>query len=112
MKRTNIYLDEELDRWLRHLAVEQQRSFTDLVREALHEYLERRGLTPNDAPRVVPPRRSVPSDEWRAEMTRLLQEVRASVETDMTPDEIEDAITAACQEARDERIARQLTARD
>ena len=112
MKRTNIYIDEEMDRWLRHLAVEQQRSFTDLVREALHEYLDRRGLAPGDAPRVAPPRRSIPSDEWRSEMARLLQAMHDSVETDMTPDEIEAVITVASQEAREERIAKHLAARD
>ena len=44
MKRTNVYLDEEQARTLRHLAVEEGRSFTDLVREALDEYVSRRGL--------------------------------------------------------------------
>ncbi len=73
MKRTNIYLDEEIDRWLRHLAVEQGRSFTDLVREALQEYLDRRGLSLASAPRIAPPRRSIPYEEWRAEMQRLLR---------------------------------------
>ncbi|MGH7862623.1 MAG: CopG family transcriptional regulator, partial [Candidatus Dormibacteraceae bacterium] len=42
MKRTNIYLDDEQARRLRHLAIEEGRSFTDLVREALNEPGERR----------------------------------------------------------------------
>ncbi len=58
MKRTNIYLEEELDRLLRHVAVEEGRSFTGIVREALCEYLERRGIA-TPAPRVVLPDESI-----------------------------------------------------
>ena len=105
MRRTNIYIDEEMDRWLRHLAIEQGRSFTDLVREALHEYLDKRGLSMAGAPRVAPPRRSIPHDEWQREMEQMLQNIHDSIETDLTPDEIEDQITTASAEVHEKRIA-------
>jgi hypothetical protein len=41
MKRTNIYLEEEQLRLLKYIAVEEGRSFTQLVRQALEEFLER-----------------------------------------------------------------------
>jgi hypothetical protein len=110
MRRTNIYIDEEMDRWLRHLAVEQGRSFTDLVREALHEYLAKRGLSMAAAPRVAPPRRSIPREEWQREMEQMLQNIHDSIETDLTPDEIEALITEASEDARQERIAKHLSA--
>ena len=104
MKRTNIYLDEEQARLLRHLAVEESRSFTDIVREALNEYLARRGMA--SAPRVVGPRRLLPQDEWRSSFEAALQRIREGAPTDLSPEEIEAEITAAAEEVRQERAAR------
>jgi hypothetical protein len=105
MKRTNIYLDEDLDRLLRHLAVEQGRSFTDLVREALDEYLKHRDIKLTG--QVLPPLRPTSDAAWRADMDTALQRLRAGVPENMTSDEIEDLITAASEEVRQERLARQ-----
>lgn len=109
MKRTNIYLDEEQGRLLRHLAVEEGRSFTDLVREALNAYLAQRGLTSTS--RVIGPRRSVPAGEWRARFADTLRQIRAGAPADLGPDEIESEITAARDEVRRERAARRQTVR-
>ena len=98
MKRTNIYLDEEQDRLLRHLSIEEGRSFTDLVREALNEYLARRGM--QALSRVIGPRRSIPQKEWRSHLDAAVQRIRASVPADMSPEEIEAEITAAREEVR------------
>lgn len=106
MKRTNIYLDENLDRLLRYLALEQGRSFADLAREALTEYAKRQGFP--DPSRVIVPARSRNDEAGRAEMQRLLEKIHASVKTDLTPDEIEDLITAVSEEMREERIAQHL----
>ena len=43
MKRTNIYLDEDTHKELRMLAVERETTMSDLVREALDEYLKGEG---------------------------------------------------------------------
>ena len=47
MRRTQIYLDEELDRELRAVAATEGRSAADLIREAVRRYLAER---PNSAP--------------------------------------------------------------
>ena len=104
MKRTNIYLDEEQDRLLRHLSDEQGRSCTDIVREALNEYLTRRGMP--SASRVVGPRRSIPQEEWRSRLDAAVRRIRAGVSVDVSPEEIEAEITAAREEVRRERAAR------
>jgi hypothetical protein len=109
VKRTNIYLDEEQARLLRHLAVEEGRSFTDLVREALNSYLAQRGLASTS--RVIGPRRSIPLDEWQARFADALCRIRAGTPTDLTSDEIEAEITAARDEVRRERAARRQTVR-
>lgn len=43
MRRTQIYLDEELDRDLREVAAAEGRSAADLIREAVRRYLADRG---------------------------------------------------------------------
>ncbi|MGH2461432.1 MAG: ribbon-helix-helix protein, CopG family [Chloroflexota bacterium] len=109
MKRTNIYLDDEQARRLCHLAIEEGRSFTDLVREALNAYLARRGLASTS--RVVGPRRSVSSDEWRSRFVEALSRIRARTPEDLGADDIEAAITAAREEVRHERTERRLSTR-
>ena len=43
MRRTQIYLDEDLDRKLREVAAAEGRSAADLIREAVRRYLAARG---------------------------------------------------------------------
>ena len=43
MRRTQIYLDEDLDRNLRAVAAAEGRSAADLIREAVRRYLAERG---------------------------------------------------------------------
>jgi hypothetical protein len=107
MKRTNIYLDEDLDRLLRYLALEQRRSFTDLVREVLLDYVQQQGFP--DPSRVRPPLKSVRDPEWRKSFTTALAEIHAGIRTDLTPEEIEALITEVSEEARQERLAQTLT---
>jgi hypothetical protein len=107
MKRTSIYLDEELDRDLRLLAEVQKRAFEDLVREALGQYLARE--TDGKLPLVSAPRRSIPDEEWRSRMEAVLQRIRAGVPKDVSPEEIEAEITAARAEYRREQAAQQRT---
>lgn len=110
IKRTNIYLDEHLDRLLRFMAIEQGRSFTALVREVLLDYVKREGFP--DPARVQPPTHLKPDKEHQAHMLRLLQQIHDSIETDLTPDEIEDLITEVSEEMRQERMAQQLVSSD
>jgi hypothetical protein len=109
VKRTNVYLDEEQARLLRHLAVEEGRSFTDIVREALNDYLAQRGLPSTS--RVAGPRRLIPADKWRSRLTDAVQRVRASRPADLSSDEIDSEITAARAEVRRERIKRRQSVR-
>jgi hypothetical protein len=88
-------------RLLRHLATEEGRSFTDLVREALNTYLAQRGLSSTS--RVIGPRRSLPQDEWRLRFVDALWRIRASATSRLGPGDIESEITAARDEARRER---------
>ena len=110
MKRTNIYLDEEQARVLRHLAIEEGRSFTDVVREALNTYLAQRGLVATS--RVTGPLRSMPYEEWKSSFMDAVERMRAHIPPDITPDEIEAEITAAREEVRRERAARRAALRD
>lgn len=109
MKRTNIYLDEDQARVLRHLAIEEGRSFTDLVREALNAYLAHRGLASTSP--VSGPRRSIPAAEWRSQFAGVLGRLRSNAPADLSPDEIEAEITAAREEVRQERLVRRHAAR-
>lgn len=109
MKRTNVYLDEEQARLLRHLSVEEGRSFTDLVREALNEYLARRGIQAES--RVIGPRRSIPEQTWRSQLSAALERIRAGIPPGLGAEEIESEITAAHDEARRERAARRQAKR-
>jgi hypothetical protein len=108
MKRTNIYLDHDLDRLLRYLALEQGRSFTDLVREALLDYVTREGFP--DPARVIPPKQSVQDDAWRASFVAAIERLRATVPADLAPEEIDAEIDAAVAEARAERWGSPTTA--
>lgn len=112
MKRTNIYLDENLDRLIRYLAVQQGRSFTDIVREALNDYAKAQGYPDPSRVRMPLPMTKQEREEWRVEMKRLLKEIHDSVDTDLTPDEIEALITEASNEARQERLSQHLIAHD
>jgi len=103
MKRTNIYLDENLDRLIRYLAIEQGRSFTDIVREALNDYAKGQGF-PSPS-RVRAPLESMRDPQWRHEFQESIERLRAGVPKDMTPEEIEAEIDAAVAEVRRERWA-------
>lgn len=106
MKRTNIYLDENLDRLIRYLAVQQGRSFTDIVREALNDYAKGQGFPDPSRVRAPLPMTKQEREEWRAGMEEALAQIRAGVPKDMTPAEIEQLITEASEEVRQERLAR------
>lgn len=106
MKRTNIYLDEDLDRLLRHYAVEQNRSFTDVVRQALEDFVAKEGIQA-----TLTASFALPSSGWRDEMEALLAEVRSGISSDVSPEELEADIDAAWEEYRQEQPS-QLTMHD
>ena len=105
MKRTNIYLDENLDRLIRYLAVQQGRSFTDIVREALNDYAKAQGYPDPSRVRMPLPMTKEEREEWRAGFQESLARLRADVPKDMTPEEIDAEIDAAIAEVRRERWA-------
>ena len=85
MKRTNIYLEEEQLRLLKHIAVEEGLSFTELVRRALQHFLESYG---HPKP-----------DEWNRRLDSLLTRVEGRTRA-YSPEEIEADETAASEEQR------------
>ncbi|MDA2926082.1 ribbon-helix-helix domain-containing protein [Acidobacteria bacterium AH-259-G07] len=93
MKRTNIYLEDDQLRLLKHIAVEEGRSFTELVRRALREFLER--YQQETEPMS-------PTDQWNRRLEQLLARVRPRTNAS-SPEEIEADISAAWKEARRRR---------
>jgi len=91
--RTNIYLDEEQTRALKHLAAEEGSSVAELVRRAVDVYLAQR----------FGDRRS-----WDERFDALVARIQSRVPKDLGPDEIEADITAARREVRERRRAARL----
>jgi hypothetical protein len=91
MKRTNIYLEEEQLRLLKHIAVEEDLSFTELVRKALQQF-----------PEAYAERPTSNEDLWGHHMERLLERVRQRSHG-LDSEEIEADITAASKEVRGAR---------
>ena len=90
MKRTNIYLEEDQLRLLKHIAIEEGQSFTELVRQALQEFLDRYKKNPKRAPS---------QEEWNRRLEQLLARMQQRTR-DFKPEEIEADITAASKETR------------
>lgn len=85
MYRTNIYLDAEQVRALRHLAAEDRCSVAELVRRAVDSYISTRLSSETD---------------WRERLDEFLARVRARLPADVPPADVEADISAARQEAR------------
>ena len=90
MQRTNIYLEDDQLRALKHLAAEERQSVADLVRRAVDVYLSQR---------------LVDDDEWHVRLNQLFARIQARIPPDISPDEIEDDITAARSEVKQARYA-------
>jgi Arc/MetJ-type ribon-helix-helix transcriptional regulator len=90
MQRTNIYLEDDQLRALKHLAAEERQSVADLVRRAVDVYLAQRIADDTD---------------WRARLDDLVVRIQARVPQDLPADEIEADIAAARAEARKARRA-------
>jgi hypothetical protein len=91
MRRTNIYLDDEQLRALKHVAAEEQASVADLVRKAIDAYL---------APRFAS------GKAWGLRFDDLVERIQRRVPAGVTPEEVEADITAARAEVRAARRAR------
>jgi hypothetical protein len=78
---------------LKHIAVEEGRSFTELVRQALQEFLRRYQQKPKQAP---------PTTEWHQRLEQLLSRVRQRTRA-YSAEEIETDITDASKEVRRRR---------
>jgi hypothetical protein len=88
MHRTNIYLDAEQVRALKHLAAESQCSVAELVRRAVDDYLARAFRGEKD---------------WGERFDELVARIQRRMPADVTPEEIEADITAAREEVRERR---------
>ena len=84
-RRTNIYLDEDQLRLLKHLAAEDNKPMADLVRQVVEQFLrirlENRGI-------------------WQNDMTALIERVRSRMSPAIDPDKIEREIREARHEVR------------
>jgi len=106
MKRIPVYIEDDVDQLIRHVATEERRPFNSLVREALVEYLEGRGVTV--ASRVREPQTTVDDPEWRERFLATLESMQADA-PQLTPEEIEELeaeIDAVVAEVREERWQR------
>ena len=88
MQRTNIYLDEDQLRLLKHLAAEENKPVADFVRRAVDQFLRRR--LENDG-------------TWQSDMTALIGRVRSRVSPEIDPDGIERDIREARHDVRTRR---------
>ncbi|MCY0899911.1 MAG: ribbon-helix-helix domain-containing protein [Firmicutes bacterium] len=85
MQRTNIYLDEDQLRLLKHLAAEENKPVADFVRQAVDQFLHSR--LENDM-------------TWQSDMTARIERVRSRVSPAIDPDEIERDIREARHDVR------------
>jgi len=85
MQRT-VELSEEQARELERVAAEERRSLNQLVNVAIRDYLERRRV----------------QSSWTDRFREIVEEVRAGVPPDATPEEIEADIRTALAEYRAE----------
>jgi len=84
VQRTNVYLDEDQIRGLKHLAAEQGLSLAELVRQAVDRLLAGQGeLDPS----------------WQERLDRLVARVRSRLPQDARVEGIEEDITVAASEA-------------
>ncbi|MDZ7290171.1 MAG: ribbon-helix-helix protein, CopG family [candidate division KSB1 bacterium] len=90
MKRTSIYLEEDQLQLLKHISSADHRSLTELVRQALQEFLERYQQ------KVV---LHSPAEEWNRRLEQLLARVHQRTSA-FSSEEIEADITVASEEAR------------
>ncbi len=88
MQRTNIYLDEDQLRFLKHLAAEENKPVADFVRQAVDQFL--RSRLENDV-------------TWQSDMTALIERVRSRVSPAIDPDQIERDIREARHDVRTRR---------
>jgi predicted transcriptional regulator len=87
---STVYLDRELAERLARLASASDRSVSDVVHDAVDEYLTRHEV--DDA-------------EWRARLVEIVGRLRAGVPAAETPGHIECEITAARLEVRASRAS-------
>ena len=88
-RRTNIYLDDEQLRLLRHMGADRGQPVAELVREAIGEWLERQGARP------------VGDDEWQRRFGALLaRREQVTGALDLNEDQVEKDVLAAIREVR------------
>ena len=96
MRRTNIYLDEDQLRALKHLAAEEQESLAVLVRRAVDAFLAERFKD---------------QDGWGRRFDALVRRIQSRLPAAVTPEEIEADITSARNEVREAHRAVRATSR-
>lgn len=90
MRRTNIYLEDDQLRALKHVAAEERRPVAELIRRAVDDLLAQR----------------LGDEAWGARFQELVERVRSRIPATTPPEEIEADITAAREEVRRAHRAR------
>jgi hypothetical protein len=90
MHRTNVYLNGDQVRALKHLAAEKQCSVAELVRRAVDDYLDQHAGS---------------GQNWGRRFDDLVARIGSRRQGGVTADEIEADITAARAEVRQARAA-------
>lgn len=96
MRRTNIYLDDDQLRALKHLAIEERQSLAVLVRRAVDAFLAERFKD---------------RDDWGERFDALVDRIQRRIPAAVTPEQVEADITAAREEVRDSHRAARATSR-
>ena len=104
MKQEPLSRDEEQTSRLDPPTGQDGRSRAEVLRKALDEYLARSDVS--SGARVFGPAGDIPDEEWRARFEEALWQLRAGVDPDWSPEEIEADIAAAVEEVRKDRAAR------
>jgi hypothetical protein len=85
VQRTNIYLDDEQVRALKHLAAEERQTVAALVRLAVDQYLAQHFRDPAD---------------WGQRFDALVTRIQSRIPPGLTPAQIEADITDSRREVR------------
>lgn len=91
MKRTTVYLSEATDLTLTHLAQQQKRAKAELIREALHDYVESNATTRSLPQSVGMGRSGMPDLAERDEelLGQLLEEEHERIMADWNARQVE-----------------------
>ena len=109
-RQITVEIDVEQLRALHQLGLVERCSFNDVVRDAITEHLARNEEKAWSRVRFPKPMSEQERRDQDARFRAAIEAMRAGAEDDNNPLDIEDEITAAVEEVRQERLMRQKAA--